>query len=401
MSNAPLSTNIPQERPRWGALVALFFAPAFIFANMYTTQAILPVLSHDFGISAPTAGLTVSLLVLAVAIGSLFYGPLSDRVGRKPVMVGTSFLVTIPTLLCGLAPNFAALVALRAIQGLLMPGLTSVAIPYVNEEFAGKDRGLAMGIYVSGLTLGGLFARVGSAALTGLFNWRVALLVFTLPTIIAALAMWRLLPDTKGKPGELASSLRMDSRFLRQILHDMALHWRNRRLVGAFIIGFTLFFGFIGIFTYLPFYLTGPSFKLPTVALGLVYLLWLTGIFSPTAGTLAGRIGSRRAIAFSMGLAAVGLLITLIPILPIVILGLGLLALGMFSTVPAVNLFLGEQARAAKGTAASVYLSLYYFGGSFGAVLPGLALLWAGWTGVVFLCLGMVMVAIACDLLLC
>ncbi len=401
MPMTPLSTNISQERPRWGALVALFFAPAFIFANMYTTQAILPVLSHDFGISAPTAGLTVSLLVLAVAIGSLFYGPLSDRVGRKPVMVGTSFLVTIPTLLCGLAPNFAILVALRTIQGLLMPGLTSVAIPYVNEEFAGKDRGLAMGIYVSGLTLGGLFARVGSAALTGLYNWRVALLVFTLPTIIAALAMWRLLPDTKGKPGELSSSLRMDSRFLRQTLHDMALHWRNRRLVGAFIIGFTLFFGFIGIFTYLPYYLTGPSFKLPTISLGLVYLLWLTGIFSPTAGTLAGRIGSRRAIAFSMGLAAIGLLITLIPILPIVILGLGLLALGMFSTVPAVNLYLGEQARTAKGTAASVYLSLYYFGGSFGAVLPGLALLWAGWTGVVFLCLGMVVVAIASDILLC
>ncbi len=401
MSNAPLSTNVPQERPRWGVLVALFFAPAFIFANMYTTQAILPVLSHDFGISAPTAGLTVSLLVLAVAIGSLFYGPLSDRVGRKPVMVGTSFLVTIPTLLCGLAPSFAVLVALRTIQGFLMPGLTSVAIPYVNEEFAGKDRGLAMGIYVSGLTLGGLFARVGSAALTGLFNWRVALLVFTLPTIIAALAMWRLLPDTKGKPGGLASSLRMDSRFLRQTLHDMALHWHNRRLVGAFIIGFTLFFGFIGTFTYLPYYLTGPSFKLPTIALGLVYLLWLTGIFSPTAGTLAGRIGSRRAIAFSMGLAAIGLLITLIPILPVVILGLGLLALGMFATVPAVNLYLGEQATTAKGTAASVYLSLYYFGGSFGAVLPGLTLLWAGWTGVVFLCLGMVLVAIASDVLLC
>jgi MFS transporter, YNFM family, putative membrane transport protein len=401
MSSLPLPTYEPGDRPRWGALVALFFAPAFIFANMYTTQAILPVLSHDFGISAPTAGLTVSLLVLAVAIGSLFYGPLSDRVGRKPVMVGTSFLVTIPTLLCGLAPSFAVLVALRTIQGFLMPGLTSVAIPYVNEEFAGKDRGLAMGIYVSGLTLGGLFARVGSAALTGLYNWRVALLVFTLPTIIAALAMWRLLPDTKGKPGGLASSLRMDSRFPRQTLHDMALHLRNRRLVGAFIIGFTLFFGFIGTFTYLPYYLTGPSFKLPTIALGLVYLLWLTGIFSPTAGTLAGRIGSRRAIAFSMGLAAIGLLITLIPILPIVILGLALLALGMFATVPAVNLYLGEQATTAKGTAASVYLSLYYFGGSFGAVLPGLALLWAGWTGVVFLCLGMVVVAIASDVLLC
>src|SRR5450759_2079136 len=164
-SSVPIAST-PQKQPKLGALVTLFLAPAFIFANMYTTQAILPVLSLDFNISAPTAGLTVSLLVLAVAIGSLIYGPLSDRIGRKKVMVCASFLVIIPTLLCGFAPNFTTLVILRALQGLLMPGLTSVAIPYVNEEYEGKGRGLAMGIYVCGLTLGGLFARVGSAALT-------------------------------------------------------------------------------------------------------------------------------------------------------------------------------------------------------------------------------------------
>src|SRR5947209_7268378 len=311
MSSVATSSNTLREKPRLGALVALFFAPAFIFANMYTTQAILPVLSQDFRVSAPTAGLTVSLLVLAVAVGSLFYGPLSDRTGRKPVMVGISFLVIIPTLLCGLAPNFTVLVALRTMQGLLMPGLTSVAIPYVNEEFAGKGRGLAMGVYVSGLTLGGLFARVGSAALAGIYNWRIALLAFAIPTLIAALAMWRFLPETKGKRVRKVSSLQMDGEFFRQTLHDMALHWRNRRLVGAFIIGFTLFFGFIGTFTYLPYYLTGPYFRLPTVALSLVYLLWLTGVFSPFAGSIAARIGSRRAIAFSMGLSAIGLLITL------------------------------------------------------------------------------------------
>ncbi len=367
MSSAARSSEVLQERPRWGALATLFFAPAFIFANMYTTQAILPVLGQDFHVSAPAAGLTVSLLVLAVAVGSLFYGPLADRVGRKPVMVGISFLVIIPTLLCGLAPNFTVLVALRTMQGLLMPGL----------------------------------ARVGSAALAGIYNWRIALLAFTVPTLIAALAMWRFLPETKGKRVRGASSLHMDGEFFRQTLHDMALHWHNRRLVGAFIIGFTLFFGFIGTFTYLPYYLTGPYFKLPTVALSLVYLLWLTGVFSPAAGTLAGRTGSRRAIVFSMGLAAAGLLITLIPMLPVVLFGLGLLALGMFATVPAVNLYLGEQATTAKGAAASVYLSLYYFGGSFGAVLPGLALVWAGWNGVVGLCLVMVLVAIAAAIVLC
>lgn len=165
-------SSTPQEKPRLWALITLFFAPAFVFANMYSTQAILPVLSSAFHVAAPTAGLTVSVLVLAVAIGSLVYGPLADRIGRKPVMVGVSFIVVIPTLLAGLAPNFITLVVLRALQGLLMPGLSSVAISYVNEEFAGKRLGLTMGIYVSGLTVGGLFARAGSAAVTGLFNWR-------------------------------------------------------------------------------------------------------------------------------------------------------------------------------------------------------------------------------------
>src|SRR6202011_1295132 len=130
---------------------------------------------------------------------SLIYGPISDRIGRKPVMVSASLLVVMPTLLLGLAPNFVTLVLLRAIQGLLMPGLTSVAISYVNEEFSGRGRGLAMGIYVSGLTLGGLFARGGSALLTGLYNWRIAMDAFALPTLIAVVAMWRFLPETQSK----------------------------------------------------------------------------------------------------------------------------------------------------------------------------------------------------------
>ncbi len=198
-SSSTSNSSQSAGQPRPGALITLLLAPAFVFANMYTTQAILPVFSTDFSISAPTAGLTVSLLVLAVAIGSLFYGPLSDRVGRKTVMVGASALVVVPTILCGFAPNFTVLVILRVLQGFLMPGLTSVAIPYVNEEFAGKGRGLAMGIYTFGLTLGGLFARVGSAALTDIYNWRIAMDIFALPTLIAVIVMWRYLPDTRSK----------------------------------------------------------------------------------------------------------------------------------------------------------------------------------------------------------
>jgi len=181
----------------------------------------------------------------------------------------------------------------------------------------------------------------------------------------------------------------------------MGMHLHNRRLVGAFIIGSCSFFGFIGVFTYLPYYLTGPQFRLPPIDLSLVYLLWLTGVGSPIAGTIAGRIGSRLTLAVSISCAIVGLLITLVPLLPITLAGLSLLTLGMFSIVPSANLYLGELSTKAKGTAASMYLSLYYFGGSLGAVLPGFAFLQAGWSGVVLLCIGMMMLALTADALLC
>ena len=407
-TTASTTSTLPETQnnnnPPLKAIITLFLAPVFVFANMYTTQAILPSLSSDFRVSAPTAGLTISLLVLSVAIGSLFYGPLSDVVGRKPVMVTASFLVAIPTLLCGFAPNFTVLVIMRAIQGLLMPGLTSVAIPYVNEEFQGKSRGLAMGIYSSGLVLGGLFARVGSAAINSVYGWRIAMLAYVLPTLLAAIFMWLFLPEKYSKRSSAkrsSFSYTMAIRYVGQTLRDMWMHLHNRRLVGVYIIGFASFFGFVGIFTYLPFYLTGPVFRLPDIALSFVYLLWLTGAGSPIAGSLAARFGSRLVLGVASGCAIIGLFITLVPILPIMLGGLSLLTLGMFSIQPSANLYLGDLSTTAKGTAASMYLSLYYFGGSLGGVLPGVTYVSAGWIGVVAICVGMMGVGLVADVVLC
>lgn len=368
--------------------IALCLGTAGVFADMYTTQAILPVLGRAFGLSPAVAGLTVSAVVLSVAVGALLAGPLSDRVGRKPVMVGSSALLVLPTLLCGLAPTFPILVGLRALQGLLMPGLTSVAIVYVNETFPPRQRGAAMGVYVAGQTLGGLLARSMSATLTALVNWRIALIFFALPTVIGAVLLRFYLPDAP------ATSQRRGTR-----LADLGMHLRNGRLLATCVIGFSLFFGFIGTFTYVPYYLTGEPFRVPTGALGLVYLVWILGATSPFAGALASRIGRRRGIAISLCLAMAGLLITLIPALPVVVLGLALVAAGMFTAIPSVNLLLGDVVTASKGTAAALYLSTYYLGGSAGALLPGLAWEHLRWPGVIGLCLGMALIAFATNAL--
>ncbi len=372
---------------RPSAWIALFLGTAGVFADMYTTQAILPVLGRAFGLSPAAAGLTVSAVVLSVAGGSLVAGPLSDRIGRKPVIVGSAALLVLPTLLCGLAPAFGLLVALRAVQGLLMPGLTSVMIVYVNEQFEPRQRGAAMGVYVSGQVLGGLLARFASATLTGLWGWRAALLFFAAPTAAGALVLGRYLP---GAPRPLRGHL--GARWA-----DVGAHLRNPRLLAVCAIGFSLFFGFIGTFTYLPYYLTAPPFRIPPASLGLVYLIWGMGIFSPVAGALAGRVGRPRAIAISLGLACAGMVVTLVPSLPVIVVGLSLLALGMFTAIPSVNLLIGEVTTAAKGTASAIYLCCYYLSGSVGAVVPGLAWERFAWPGVIALCLGMALLALLAD----
>src|SRR5215468_6779799 len=106
---------------------ALNFATVAVYSDLYITQPILPLLSRQFHVRPATAGLTVSVVVLMIALVSIPYGSLSDAVGRKPVMVGSLFLLGIPTLLCAIAPSFRFLLLFRALQGALIPGVSAVA----------------------------------------------------------------------------------------------------------------------------------------------------------------------------------------------------------------------------------------------------------------------------------
>jgi YNFM family putative membrane transporter len=129
---------------------------AGMFAVTYSTQAILPQLGRAFHVSPAQAGLTISVVVLALACGSWIWGPFSDRYGRKRSIVLASALVVAPTIGAALAPSFAFLLAFRALQGLCMPGLITAGVPYITEVFAPRIGGKAMGYYVTALVAGGL-----------------------------------------------------------------------------------------------------------------------------------------------------------------------------------------------------------------------------------------------------
>ena len=131
-----LATNArARARVGLGGMGPFLFAAAAMFTAMYSTQAILPELGRDFSVEPSQTGLTMSVVIGALAVGAWFWGPLSDRIGRRASLVLASGALVVPSLGVALAPSFAVLLVMRAAQGLCMPGLLTVGVPYVTEAF--------------------------------------------------------------------------------------------------------------------------------------------------------------------------------------------------------------------------------------------------------------------------
>jgi YNFM family putative membrane transporter len=382
-------------RPDARAVAAIAFAAVATFADMYITQPLLPEFSRDFGVSPTLAAGTISAVVLAIALTSNAYGPLGDVLGRKRVMVWGCLALGAATLACAFAPGFGTLLVLRALQGALVPAVSAVAVAYLGDLRSGVDPGAIVGVYIGATVTGGLVGRVASAAIAEAWSWRAPFLVFAVVTMLAALAMGISLSSVRPNHGRLGPQLAGAYR-------SMAGHLANPRLLGAFIVAATLFFGFIGIFTYLSYLLTARPFSLSTGAVGWFYLPYLAGTFTaPIAGRLSARISRRALMACGFALAACGTLITLAPSLVAIVGGTVVLTIGMFTAQAVAPAYVNVTAVDAKGGANALYQTFYYVGAVFGSTLPGLAWETYGWPGVVATCCASFAIGFLAVVLLC
>src|SRR3954447_3898905 len=346
-------------------MAGLLLGGAGMFAAMYCTQAILPVLGDEFGVSPARAGLTISVVVLAVAAAGWIWGPLSDRWGRRRSMILASGLLVLPTIGTALAPSFGLLLGFRALQGICMPGLITVGVPYVAEVFAPALGGRAMGYYIAALVAGGILGRVGVGLITAASSWRWGLGANAGVSLAGTLVMRRMLPDAPTPARELRGRA------------AMAAQLRNVPLSVPAAIGAALFFTFVGIFSYVTFRLERAPFNLGTEASSLVFVLWVFGVSGPVAGWLSDRFGWRRVAAWALTLALAGVALTLPATFPTLILGLTLVILGMFGGVTAAQLGVADVTEVNRGVATAIYFPAYYVAGGLAGFVPGLA--WQEW----------------------
>ncbi|MFP1907531.1 MFS transporter [Lonsdalea quercina] len=356
--------------------LALFSAGLATFALLYCVQPILPIFSQDFGISPATSSLSLSVSTVTLAVGLLFTGPISDSVGRKNVMVVSLLLAAVCTLVCSFMTTWQSVLIMRALLGLSLSGVAAVAMSYLSEEIHPSVIAFSMGLYISGNSIGGMSGRLITGVLTDFFPWRVAIFVLGIVALFAALAFWRMLPESRHFR---AGSLKPKTLWI-----NARLHWRDAGLPLLFVEGFLLMGSFVTLFNYIGYRLLGAPYYMNQAVVALLSVVYLTGSYSsPRAGAMTAKYGRGRVLAGSVLLMLTGLILTLFSPLVLVFAGMMLFAAGFFASHSVASSWIGQRAHRAKGQASSMYLFFYYLGSSLAGTTGGFFWYQFGWPGVV------------------
>jgi YNFM family putative membrane transporter len=369
--------------------LAVVFAGFCAFLSLYAPQPLLPLFSEVFRVSHVASSLTVTVATLGVSLAAPFIGLAADRLGRKRVIVWSAYALASATLLAATASGLRALLFWRFLQGVFTPGVFAVTVAYIQEEWAGQGPGRATAAYVTGTVIGGFCGRFTSGMVATHFDWRLSFAVLGMMGLASATVLWRYLP--------------VERRFVRTPAEDSRLeaaadHFRNRRLLATFAAGFCVLFSLLGTFTYITFYLAAPPFHLNPAGLGSLFFVYLIGaVITPLCGRAIDLHGHRLSLAFAIGVAISGVLLTLSHSLAWVMVGLALCCTGVFVAQSAANSFIGIATTHSKALAVGLYVTCYYAGGSAGAVLPGYVWPRWGWPGCValFIAVQLITVAIA------
>jgi MFS family permease len=368
------------------AIPAAMIAGACTFLNVYCTQPILPVLQRVFASTEARVSLTVGAVTLAVAIMAPITGLAAESLGRKKVIVPALFAMAIPTLLAATSTSLGQLIFWRFAQGIFVPGVVAVMMAYINEEFDGRA-GSVMAAYVAGTVFGGFVGRFAAGCIAARWDWRWTFVVLGILDLAGAILVHRWLPPaTHFKP----------SKHFRQSLRDMARHFHNPQLLAIFGMGFTVLFSLVGVFTYANFYLAKPPFHLGPDGLGSVFFVYLFGCFiTPLSGKFLDRHGFRTTTLIALFMSLSGLLLTLNNHLALVIAGLAMFSSGVFVSQSSASFQTGRAAGRSRSSAAGLYVTFYYAGGSLGATVP--AWFWArgGWPACVVLLAGVSLLTLA------
>lgn len=359
-------------------LAALFCAGVATFAQLYSPQALLPLIARTLHTGAAASALMVSSSTIGLAIGVIGWSTLADRIGRVKAMSLSVGVATVLGLMVPFVPTFQMLLAGRFLEGLALGGVPAIAVAYLSEEIETGHAARAAGTYVAGTTIGGLLGRLVAAPVAEFLGWRWGMFCVGVLCSAAAVGFVRLAPAPRGfRPGFGGDGAE------GSLGQRLLVNLRSGRQLALYLQGFLLMGGFVAMYNFLGFRLSAPPFSLPQTVVSLVFLAYLAGTWaSARAGASATRHGRGPVLLGSIAVMVIGVAITLGTNTIVVLIGLLVATAGFFGAHAIASGWTGQLATVGKAQASSLYNLAYYGGSSVIGALAGLAFDAAGWTAV-------------------
>jgi predicted MFS family arabinose efflux permease len=273
---------------QWNVALILF---GVLFLGVSDTQLVaplLPLIALDLGTTPGHAGIIVTTYSLAAAAFALFVGPLSDRVGRKRVLVSGLALFTLASFLTYHVSTFNALVILRAMTGLAAGTLSTSALSFAGDYYPYEQRGRAMGILSMGYFLAFVIGVPAGALAASRLGWHWVFACFSAgAALMLVISLARLPSKTVQNRLERKGSAFAD-------------HFRKGDRIAGIAAAFLTSGGIVGFLTYVGAWMKS-SFGIGVDRIGLLFMV--SGIAavvaSPLSGWLADHAGKRNVIIWS------------------------------------------------------------------------------------------------------
>ena len=272
-----------------------------VMSSLYLTIPLISLFSDYFHISLSKAGFTSSVFSLGFALGCFFYGAISEKYGRKNVIVFGLFSLSVITLLLGLVNDFSFILLLRGLQGLAAATFSPVALAYTLEVFPNDRKVGAVGFISTGFLVAGIVGQLFSGYVSEHSHWHVIFYVLAVVYAMTALLVVWILP--KG-------IVHNETKNIWAPLKRIGIIFTNRNLIFSYIIAFVLLMSFVSMYIILGTYLTSDSFGMKSQNLIYIRAFGIVGmVMSPFAGKLAKRFNELFVLKMALSFSIIALIL--------------------------------------------------------------------------------------------
>jgi len=337
--------------------LCIFFSGLSVFAQLYLFQPILPTVSEYFRTTAGDSSLLVSSSTIGMAIGLLFFAFKADSYSRKGLMTFSLVSSAVLTIISAWMPSLSLLIATGILKGFVVSGVSAIALAYLTEEVHASVVGLAISMYLSGNTIGGMSGRIIATILAGELGWRNAVLMIGIESLILGLIFWKLFPESKFfNPQETDYSLKVKQ--MKKFLTDS--YMLRLYFIAALLMG-----SFVSVYNYLSFRLEAAPFSLSHFVIAFIFLMYIFGVFGTMiTSRLSKRFSSQLILKASVLSMLAGTALLMSESIYMIIFGLGLFTLSFFAAHTMASQMTALHAKQGKSSATSIYWLFYYFGSS-------------------------------------